>query len=250
MWPALRRGDEIPVEQLPDVALGTPGRYAQVLKHGAIVKGGLREDVPDYPLDAVREAVANALMHRDYSFDGQGEPVMIDLYPDRLEISNPGGLYGSLTVDQLGQRGGTASRNQALSRILEEVPYTDIDGRRGHVVENRGTGYPIIRNALADALMDKPIIDNGLDGFRIIFRHRSMTEQESTSYTKGNVREAVLDFISARESVSTSEIARAAGVSNKTARGYINELISEGIVEGLGSQNSPKRRYRLAGKRG
>lgn len=98
--------------------------------------------------------------------------------------------------------------------------------------------------------MDKPIIDNGLDGFRIIFRHRSMTERESASYTRGNVREAVLDFISARESVSTSEIARAAGVTNKTARGYINELISEGIVEGLGSQNSPKRRYRLAGKRG
>lgn len=76
-----------------------------------------------------------------------------------------------------------------------------------------------------------------------------MIEQESRSYTRGNVREAVLDFISSRESVSTSEIARAAGVSSKTARGYINELIIEGIVEGLGSQNSLKRRYRLAGKR-
>lgn len=235
---------------IPQMIVDALRAVSRNIKHGAIVKGAIREDVPDYPLDAIREAVANALMHRDYSFDGQGEPVMIDLYPDRLEISNPGGLYGSLTVDQLGQRGGTASRNQALSRILEGVPYTDIDGRRGHVVENRGTGYPIIRSALADALMDKPIIDNGLDGFRIIFRHRSMTEQESTSYTRGNVREAVLDFISARESVSTSEIARAAGVSNKTARGYINELIAEGIVEGLGSQNSPKRRYRLAGKKG
>lgn len=142
-----------PIPQMIADALRAVSRN---IKHGAIVKGALREDVPDYPLDVVREAVANALMHRDYSFDGQDEPVMIELYPDRLEISNPGGLYGSLTVDQLGQRGGTASRNQALARILEEVPYTDIDGRRGHVVENRGTGYPIIRNALADALMASP----------------------------------------------------------------------------------------------
>ena len=77
-----------------------------------------------------------------------------------------------------------------------------------------------------------------------------MTERESASYTRGNVREAVLGIISSRGSAGTSEIARAAGVSDKAARGYINEPISEGIVEGLGSQNSPKRRYRLAAKRG
>ncbi len=219
------------------------------IKHGAIVKGALREDVPDYPLDAVREAIANALMHRDYSPEGQGEPVMVDLYPDRLEIGNPGGLYGSLTVEQLGQRGGTTSRNQSLSRILEEVPYTDVDGRRGKVVENRGTGYQIIRSSLADALMKNPVIDNTLDGFRIIFRHRSMTEQES-AYSRSNVAEAVLDFIASRESVSRAEVARAAGIADKTASKYINGLIGQGLVEGIGTQNSPKRRYRLIGRKG
>lgn len=234
---------------IPQMIVDTLRAVSRNIMHGAIVKGALREDVPDYPLDAVREAVANALMHRDYSPEGQGEPVMVDLYPDRLEISNPGGLYGSLTVDQLGQRGGTTSRNQALSRILEQVPYTDIDGKQGKVVENRGTGYRIIRNALAEALMEKPIIDNDLDGFRIIFRHRSMTEQEGTEYSRGNVLEAVLDFASMRESVSATEIADAAGVSKKTARGYINVLIDEGILEGIGSLNSPRRRYRLTGKR-
>ena len=91
------------------------------MRHGAMVKGALREDVPDYPLPAVREAVANALMHRDYSPDGHGTPVMVDLYPDRLEVSNPGGLFGSLTVESLGTKGGTASRNQYLARILDSI---------------------------------------------------------------------------------------------------------------------------------
>lgn len=74
-------------------------------------EGALREDVPDYPLPAVREAVANALMHRDYSPDGQGTPLMVALYPDRLEVSNPGGLFGALTVDRLGTRGGIVAGN-------------------------------------------------------------------------------------------------------------------------------------------
>ncbi len=67
--------------------------------------------MPDYPLPAVREAVANALMHRDYSPDGQGTPLMVALYPDRLEVSNPGGLFGALTVDRLGTRGGIVAGN-------------------------------------------------------------------------------------------------------------------------------------------
>lgn len=97
--------------------------------------------------------------------------------------------------------------------------------------------------------MEKPIIDNGLDGFRIIFRHRSMTEQESASYSRRNVLEAVLDFASTRESVSAKEIADAAGISKKTARGCINALMDEGVLEGIGSLNSPKRRYRLTRRR-
>jgi ATP-dependent DNA helicase RecG len=234
---------------IPQMVVDSLRALSRNIRHGAIVKGALREDVPDYPLDAVREAVANALMHRDFSPEGQGEPVMMDLYPDRLEISNPGGLYGSLTVDQLGQRGGTASRNQYLARILEETPYTDVDGERGKVVENRGTGYSIIRNSLADALMEGPVIESGLDHFRIIFRHRSMTEQEGASYSHRNVSDAILGYISARESASAAEVADAAGVSKKTVSKYIGSLIDEGLVEGIGSRNSPKRCYRLVGRK-
>ena len=147
-------------------------------------------------------------------------------------------------MDKLGTRGGTISRNQFLARILEDVPFTDYDGSVGHVVENRGTGYPTITGELEKALMDQPIIHNTLDEFRIIFRHRRMTEQEN-SYSKTNVEEAILAYFTSHESASTSEIARSAGMSNKTALKYINALIDEGILEGIGSQYSPKRRYRL-----
>lgn len=230
---------------IPEMIVNVVKTVSRNMKHGAIVKGVLREDVPDYPLAAVREAVANALMHRDYSSESQGSPVMVDLYPDRLEISNPGGLYGSLTVDSLGKRGSTISRNQFLSRILEDVPYSDIDGQTGHVVENRGTGYPIITGELEKALMGMPVVMSDLDEFKIIFLHRSMTEQEGSGYSRKNVEEAVMTFFASHESASTSEVARSAGISTKTARGYINNLVEAGVLEGIGSKYSPQRRYRL-----
>ena len=229
---------------IPEMIVNTVKAASRNMKHGAIVKGALREDVPDYPLAAVREAVANALMHRDYSVESQGSPVLVELFPDRLEMSNPGGLYGSLTVDKLGTRGGTISRNQFLARILEDVPFTDYDGSVGHVVENRGTGYPTITGELEKALMDQPVVFSSLDEFRIIFRHRRMTEQEN-SYSKTDVEEAVLAYFATHESASRSEIARSAGMSDKTESKYIKSLVEAGMLEGIGSQYSPKRRYRL-----
>lgn len=97
--------------------------------------------------------------------------------------------------------------------------------------------------------MDKSVIDTDLDGFRIIFRHRSMTEEEGASYSRANVSEAILDFVSRRGSATSAEIADAAGISRKTASRHLSRLVGEGILEGLGSLNSPKRRYRLSGKR-
>jgi len=231
---------------IPQMVVETVRTVSRNMKHGAIVKGALRENVPDYPLPAVREAIANALMHRDYSNEGQGTPVLVDMYPDRLEISNPGGLFASLTVDQLGERGGTASRNQFLARILEDVPYTDYNGDTGRVVENRGSGILTINRELEDALMDKPIMRSTLDDFVITFRHRKMTEAEDAGYTRKNVEEAILAYFADHKSASTSEIAKASGMSAKTVRRYINELLDEGLLEPIGTRNSPKRRYRLS----
>lgn len=64
---------------------------------------GKRVDIPQYPIDAVREAILNALAHRDYSFHTEGMPIQLTMFLDRIEITNPGGLYGRLTVDQLGK---------------------------------------------------------------------------------------------------------------------------------------------------
>lgn len=228
-----------------DMVLNTIRTVSRNMRHGAIMHGVLREDVPDYPLPAIREAIANALMHRDYSPQSWGTPVQVDMYPDRLEIINPGGLFGSLTVEELGTQGAIASRNQYLSRILEDVPYTDYDGTSGRVVENRGSGYPTIQSELAGALLGKPTLTSTLDQFVFGVRHRRMTQEEDSQYSRDNTREAILAYFSTHESATTSNLAKASGISAQTIRGYIRRLMDEGLVEGIGNPNSPKRRYRL-----
>lgn len=241
-----RYADAVTIDgPIPDMIVSTLRAISRNIRHGAIVQGALREDVPDYPIAALREAIANALMHRDLSVEGAGSPVLVELFPDRLVIRNPGGLFGPLTTDQLGKGGATISRNQYLSRILEDVSFTDLDGTTGHVVENRGTGYPTIFGELERALMVAPLMKSSLAEFSITFFHRRMTEAEGTSYSRTNTRDAVLAHFVSHESASTAEVARAAGISTKTALSYIKGLMKDGILEPIGSQYSPQRRYRL-----
>lgn len=92
---------------------------------------GTREDRTEYPVTAVREAVINALVHRDYSIHTEGMPIQILMYEDRMEIRNPGGIYGRITVDQLGKM-QPDTRNPVLALELETLGIT----------ENRYSGIP------------------------------------------------------------------------------------------------------------
>ena len=74
---------------------------------------GKREDRSEYPMKAVREVILNALVHRDYSIHSEDSPIRVVLYSDRLEVENPGGLYGRLTVNDLGKLPGD-TRNPIL----------------------------------------------------------------------------------------------------------------------------------------
>lgn len=128
---------------------------------------GHGRDEPEYPVEAVRELVANALVHRDLGSHALSERVTLTLLDDRLVIANPGGLHG-LTVEQLGAGTGGHARNQSLYDICKDVRTTD--GRR--VIEGIGSGIITIRRALTEAGMTPPhFVDAGIRFTAIVPDH-------------------------------------------------------------------------------
>ena len=119
---------------------------------------GKRTDHTDYPVEAVREAVLNALVHRDYSIHTEGMPIQVVMYEDRLEIRNPGGIYGRLRVDQLGKV-QPDTRNPVLASALEILGVT----------ENRYSGIPTMRRALAGAGLPEPVFQDTRGNFIVEF---------------------------------------------------------------------------------
>lgn len=106
---------------------------------------GKREDRTDYPIPAIREAILNALVHRDYSIHTEGMPIQLMMFDDRIEIRNPGGIYGRMKIDQLGKV-QPDTRNPVLASELEILKIT----------ENRYSGIPTIRKAMQEYHLRPP----------------------------------------------------------------------------------------------
>ena len=130
-----------------------------------------RRDQAEYPIEAIREAVMNALIHRDYSIYTEGTPIQISFFTDRLEIHSPGGLYGRMTVEDLGCARPDL-RNPALATMSEFLLKT----------ENRYSGIPTIRREMAAAGLPAPVFRNGRNEFTVIlYNHNTeMPEQMQT----------------------------------------------------------------------
>lgn len=214
---------------------------ARNTRSGALIDGAFRKEVPDYPPVALREAIVNALMHRDYSPQSLGTPVQLDLYVDRLEIINPGGLYGNVTIASLGKTGISATRNQHLANILENTPYED----GSFVAENRGTGYQTIEAELAEALMPAPSPRDSIAAFFLTFYRRRVTRSEATLPVRDQVVATIMSLLNEQASVSTTEIVQHSGRARATVMKYLRELLDQGALEPTEPLGSTRQRYRL-----
>ena len=126
-----------------------------------IDNNGQRTDVPHYPMKALREAIANALIHRDYSINTEGAYIYLRIFDDRIEILNPGDLYGNNRIENLGTDNMLEVRNNTIIRLLEET--TDI-------VENRHTGIATMRKEMKKMNLPEPEFENLRGTFKVTFR--------------------------------------------------------------------------------
>lgn len=229
---------------IPEMLLEAVAMLKKNMRTGALVEGALREEVCDYPILAFREALVNALQHRDYSPEGRASQVQVNMFADRLEIINPGGLYGASSIDSMSP-GISATRNVNLSRLLENTPSQDEVGNAKFVIENRGTGLLQIKDSLNQALMPPARIIDHISAFSITFDKRKLTDDEKSTTRWENIKLALIQELGNRGSLSISEIAQMSGLTRRTISTYLNSLVKEGIAERTEPARSPKQRYRL-----
>ena len=119
------------------------------------VKRPGRIDIPQYDLAAVFEAIVNAVAHRDYSI--HGARIRLHLFADRLELSTPGGLPNSLTVDSM--EANSITRNETLVNLLSRYYPADPVSKRQNLIERRGEGVPTILTASENLSLRRPLYE-------------------------------------------------------------------------------------------
>lgn len=112
-------------------------------------------------MKALREAIANALIHRDYSTNTDGAYIYLRIFDDRIEILNPSGLYGNNRLENLGSDNMLEVRNTTIIRLLEDI--TDI-------VENRHTGIATMIEEMKKMNLPEPEFENLRGTFKVTFR--------------------------------------------------------------------------------
>ena len=155
---------------IEEMLLGTMNFLERNMKSSVVINDkGIRIDRAEYPLKALREAVVNALVHRDYSAQKETVYIAVNMYKDRIEIISPGALFGSNKLEKLGTSDVMETRNPTIVKILEE---------NSSILENRHSGIETIRREMMAYGLPEPEFYNERDSFKVIFRKEKIEEYE------------------------------------------------------------------------
>ena len=156
---------------------------------GAQIDGEYRKDMYELPISAIRETIANAVLHRSYL---DRSCVQICIFDDRFEVSSPGMLYGGLDIETA-QTGKSTCRNEAIAEAFHYM----------HIVEAWGTGIPRIINRCREYGLPAPLFEEFGDGFKVTLFRKTGSASEKVSSASEKVSSTSEKVSSASEKVSS-----------------------------------------------
>ena len=211
---------------LPELIDQASGFLRQYIRVGATIRGFYREDEPEYPYEAIREAVVNAVVHRDYS--RSGETVRVFMFPDRVEVRSPGGLLPGITLDDLvAMRVTSNPRNQVLASFLRDIP--------GYM-ERVGSGVRFMIQEMREMGLPDPEFSEHFD-FMVVFRNGVVAEEA----TELNPRQRIgLQLVREKGSISTPEYCAATGAPERTGLRDLQNLVAKGLLVPRGKKKGQR----------
>jgi ATP-dependent DNA helicase RecG len=182
----------------------------------ATFHGLLRTDERDYPEDAVREALLNAIVHRDYSFSGS---TFINLYSDRLEIISLGGLVAGLSLEAA-MLGASQPRNEKLAALFYRM----------RLIEAYGTGISKIISCYK-GLPVQPKFENVEGAFRVVLPniHAHELSSENEKYLP------ILGLFEKQKEITRSDVEHVLGIGTTHAINMLKEMQDKELITKVGS---------------
>ncbi|MBE5802245.1 MAG: AAA family ATPase, partial [Clostridiales bacterium] len=185
-----------------------------------------RVDLRDYPPEAVREALLNAIVHRDYAFSGS---TLISIFEDRIEFVTIGGLVKGITLEDV-KLGVSVLRNQHLANIFYRL----------RLIEAYGTGILKI-NESYDEHTVKPVIETTNNAFKITLPNSNYQVENQGSLSTGKANSntsgkkdariaTILKLCQDQGSIVRTDVEKALGVSQATAILLLRGLVDDGVL--------------------
>ncbi len=194
-----------------------------------------RDEKWDYPLEALREAVVNAIVHRDYTDPGN---IQIRIFDDRLEIWSPGLLPKELNIKSLLAESRSIPRNRGLAKIFHDIGF----------IEGWGTGFQRMVEACAVNGNPKPELKEMTGAFVVKFSRRPASEGISggtnggiSGATDGGIMEGierVADYIRNTPGRKVTEITTALNIPQRTVERWIKKLREQGKIVFVGPRKT------------
>ncbi|NQE05551.1 hypothetical protein C5S32_06740 [ANME-1 cluster archaeon GoMg1] len=190
------------------------------------IKGLERKEIAQYPANAIREGIVNAIMHRDYFETGSN--VFVYIYDDFIEIINPGGLF-RIKKEELGKI--CARRNELVAELFRMLG----------LVEKAGTGIQRMKDAMKNAGLKKPKIDVSENFFTIRFYGHKKEElaaiSEGKIFIKLNERQKkAIEFVKEKGRITNREYQKLNNTTRETAKLDLGKMSRLEIFERMGSR--------------
>jgi ATP-dependent DNA helicase RecG len=192
------------------------------LSEEAMRESFVRKEIWDYPLPAIREALLNALVHRDYLH--QNEQTTIKVYDDRIRFSNAGGLPWGVTVEELLAEPRSVPRNPLIAHVLYLAG----------LVERFGSGMERIVAVLQEAGLPAPEFKSSAAGFSLVMRKDPFSEKVLKK--KGLSERQIMVILSIRETgqITTAEYRQLVGGTRKATNRDLRDLTAAGVLYQVG----------------
>lgn len=174
-----------------------------------------RKEVPEYPLPVIREALVNALTHRDYF---SKDAIQINIFDDRIEFINPGTLPTGLSLQLLGHL--SVQRNPVTYRLMRDI----------RLVEGLATGIPRMRSGMKEAGLPEPHFEELGSFFRVTLYNRHRADISALSERQ----KRVLAYFEKNASLTSRTYEKMVGVSHPVAVADLNDLIAKGLIKRVG----------------